>query len=313
MATKQELLKAKQLLQSHAPKGEFLAYINKDEAQVLKNLGGSGRIVEATQIPSYEVEETRQLYDPQLTGSRTALLTSVDKLGAGLAGQLANYQGLDTSQYAPQIAAQNQLQTTSAQNAAGLGSLTGTGAGTGQGSIASYMSPYQQQVIDASLGEFDRNAAIQNTGKRDQAIQSGAYGGAREGVMAAETLRGQGQNRAQLQANLLQQGFENAQGARGADLTAQQGLGTYQQGMGQAQQGFAQAGLDAQQIAAREAQYAPFTQIGLIGQQLAQLTPGTMPISTTTSTPTPVAPVSPLTQFIGGAGATGGILGKLLG
>ena len=259
------------------------------------------------------VEETRQLYDPQLTGSRTALLTSVDKLGAGLAGQLANYKGLDTSQYAPQIAAQDQLQTTAAQNAAGLGSLVGTGAGTGQGSIASYMSPYQQQVIDASLGEFDRNAAIQNTGMRDQAIQSGAFGGAREGVMAAETLRGQGQNRAQLQANLLNQGFENAQAARGADLTAQQGLGTYQQGMGQAQQGFAQAGLDAAQIAAREAQYAPFTQIGLIGQQLAQLTPGTMPISTTTSTPTPVAPVSPLTQFIGGAGAAGGILGKLLG
>jgi len=61
MATKQELLKAKQLLEQHAPKGEFLAYINKDEAKILKNLGGSGRIVEATQIPSYEVTETRHL------------------------------------------------------------------------------------------------------------------------------------------------------------------------------------------------------------------------------------------------------------
>jgi len=259
------------------------------------------------------VEETRQLYDPQLTGSRTALLKSVDSLGAGLASQLRNYKGLDTSKYAPQIAAQDQLQKTAAQNAAGLGSLTGTGAGTGQGSIASYMSPYQQQVIDASLSEFDRNAAIQNTAMRDQSIQSGAFGGARQGIMQAEAMRGNNMNRAQLQSGLLQQGFENAQAARSGDLTAQQGLGTYQQGMGQAQQGFAQAGLDAAQIAAREEQYSPYTQIGLIGQQLSQMTPGTYPISSTTTTPATVAPNSPLQSYIGGAGAVGGILGKLLG
>ena len=313
MVTKKQLAEAKKLLEEHAPKGEFLAYINKDEAQILKNLGGSGRIVEATQIPSFEVEETRQLYDPQLTGSRTALLASVDKLGAGLAGQLRNYTGLDTSKYAPQIAGQTALQKGLAGQAAGLASLTGTGAGTGEGSIASYMSPYQQQVMDASLAEFDRNAAIQNQGLRDQAISRGAYGGGREGVMAAEALRGQGMNRAQLQAQLLNQGFQQAQQARAGDLEAQQGLGTYQQQIGQADQGYQQAILDANQIAAREAQFQPFTQIGLIGQQLSQLTPGTMPISTTTTTPTPAAPVSPLSQFIGGAGAIGGLLGKLTG
>ena len=259
------------------------------------------------------VEETRQLYDPQLTGSRTALLTSVDKLGAGLASQLKNFKGIDPSKYAPKIAAQDSLQTGAATAAAGLGALTGTGAGTGAGSISSYMSPYQQQVINASLAEFDRNALIQNQGLRDSAIQAGAYGSGREGVMQAEALRGQGANRAQLQAQLLAQGFEQAQGARSADLAAQQGLGTYQQQMGQAQQGFEQAKLDAAQMAAREQQYSPFTQIGLIGQQLAQLTPGTMPISTTTTTPTAQAPVSPLSQFIGGAGAIGGLLGKLTG
>jgi hypothetical protein len=46
------------------------------------------------------------------------------------------------------------------------------------------MSPYQQEVIDATLSEFDRNQAIQNTGMRDAAIRSGAYGGASEGIMA---------------------------------------------------------------------------------------------------------------------------------
>ena len=63
-----------------------------------------------------DVTETRQLYDPQLTGSRTALLTSLDKLGAGLGSQLQNYSGLDVSQFAPQIAGQDALQTGAARN-----------------------------------------------------------------------------------------------------------------------------------------------------------------------------------------------------
>ena len=262
-----------------------------------------------------DVTETRQLYDPQLTGSRTALLTSLDKLGAGLGSQLQNYSGLDVSQFAPQIAGQDALQTGAVQAAGGLGSLVGTGAGGAnvQGSIASYMSPYQQQVMDASLAEFDRNAAMQQAGARDDSIRSGAYGGARQGVMQAEALRGSNMDRAQLNAQLLNQGFENAQAARAGDLTAQQGLGTYQQGLGTGQQGYQQALLDATQVANREEQYSPFTQIGLIGQQLSQMTPGTYPTTMTTTTPSSVAPTSPLQSYLGAAGTAGGILGKLLG
>jgi hypothetical protein len=262
-----------------------------------------------------DVTETRQLYDPQLTGSRTALLTSLDKLGAGLGSQLQNYTGLDVSQFAPQIAGQDALQTGAVTAAQGLGSLTGTGAGGAdvQGSIASYMSPYQQQVMDASLSEFDRNAAMQQNAIGDSAISMGAFGGGREGVQRAEMMRGSNMNRASLQAQLLNQGFQQAQQARSGDLAAQQGLGTYQQGLGAGQQGYQQALLDAQQVANREEQYSPFTQIGLIGQQLSQMTPGTYPTTMTTTTPQSVAPTSPLQSYIGGAGAVGGILGKLLG
>ena len=262
-----------------------------------------------------DVTETRQLYDPQLTGSRTALLTSLDKLGAGLGSQLQNYTGLDVSQFAPQIAGQDALQTGAVTAAGGLGSLVGTGAGGAdvQGSIASYMSPYQQQVMDASLAEFDRNAAMDQNKISDSAISMGAFGGGREGVMQAESLSNSRMGRAQLQANLLNQGFQQAQQARSGDLAAQQGLGTYQQGLGQGQQGYQQALLDATQVANREQQYSPFTQIGLIGQQLSQMTPGTYPTTMTTTTPQSVAPTSPLQSYIGGAGAVGGILGKLLG
>ena len=52
------------------------------------------------------------------------------------------------------------------------------------------MSPYQQEVIDTTLAEFDRQQAIADTARRDRAIQAGAYGGGREGVLAAEAARG---------------------------------------------------------------------------------------------------------------------------
>jgi len=301
MATKQELLKAKQLLESHAPKGEFLAYINKDEAQVLKNLGGSGKIVEATQIPSYEVTQTQQLTNPILEASLSGFLEKLNPLGG---------QTIDTSTYAPKVAAQNALQTGAVNAAGGLGSLVGTGAGTGEGSIQSYMSPYQQQVIDASLSEFDRNAAMNQNQISDQAISMGAFGGGREGVMQAEMLRNNQMGRAQLQANLLNQGYQQAQGARSQDLAAQQGLGQYQQALGQGQQGYQQAILDANQIAGREAEFEPFTRLGLVGQQLAQIQPGAFASQTVGYAP-PAAPASPMANFLGGAAGGAGIMGKL--
>ena len=249
------------------------------------------------------VTETRQLVNPTLEGSLTAFLKKLDPLGG---------QAINTASYAPQVAARNTLQTGAETAAAGLGALTGTGAGAADqaGSIASYMSPYQQQVIDASLAEFDRNAAIQQAGLRDAAISRGAYGGGREGVMQAEAMRNNQMNRASLQAQLLNQGFMDARQARGTDLAAQQGLGQYQQALGQAQQGFEQAKLDATQIANREAEFEDFTRLGLVGQQLAQIQPGAFASQTVGYAP-PAAPASPMTNFLTGAAGGAGIMGKL--
>jgi hypothetical protein len=157
---------------------------------------------------------------PVIEGSLTAFLKSIDKLGAGAVP--TGFAGIDPSKYAPTIAAESQLQQDARTAAGGLGSLTGPQA------YQPYMSPYQQQVIDATLSEFDRNQAIQQTAQRDRAIQAGAYGGGREGVMAAESARGSEMNRANLQAQLLAQGFQQAQAAAAQDLAARQGLGQYQ-------------------------------------------------------------------------------------
>lgn len=249
------------------------------------------------------VTETRQLVNPTLEASLTGFLKKLDPLGG---------QAINTAAYAPQVAGQHALQTGAVSDAAGLASLVGTGAGAADqaGSIASYMSPYQQQVIDTSLAEFDRNAAMQQQGLRDSAISMGAYGGGREGVMAAEAMRGSNMNRANLQAQLLAQGFNQAQQARAGDLAAQQGLGTYQQQLGQAQQGFEQAKLDAAQIAGREAEFEDFTRLGLVGQQLAQIQPGAFASQTVGYAP-PAAPASPMTNFLTGAAGGAGIMGKL--
>ena len=120
-------------------------------------------------------------------------------------------QPIDTTKFAPTVATQDPLQTqaatlaesgigayqpfvTAAQQAAtdfGTGitaaqQLTGTGAGTGTGSIASYMSPYQQQVIDTTLAEFDRQRAIQEQNIKSQQAGLGALGSGRAGVQLAE-------------------------------------------------------------------------------------------------------------------------------
>ena len=232
---------------------------------------------------------------PVLEASLTNFLKSIDPLVG---------QKIDTSKFAPQIAAESQLQQDARTAAAGLDSLVGPDA------YKQFMSPYQQEVIDTTLAEFDRQQAIADTARRDRAITAGAFGGGREGVMAAESARGAAANRANLQAQLLAQGFQQAQQAAAADLAARQGLGQYQSALGQQQQAVAQAQRDADQIAAREAEFQPFTQLGLIGQQLAQIQPGAFPTQTVGYAP-PAAPASPMAQFLGGAAGIGGIAGKL--
>ena len=239
---------------------------------------------------------------PILEGSLTAFLKSIDKLGAGAVP--TGFAGIDTSKFAPQVADQVALQKDAATAAAQLGTLVGPDA------YKQFMSPYQQEVIDTTLAEFDRQQAIADTALRDRAIQAGAFGGGREGVMAAEAARGAATNRANLQAQLLAQGFQQAQAAAAQDLAARQGLGTYQSQLGQQQQAYDQAILDANQIAAKEEQFQPFTQIGLIGQQLAQIQPGAFPTQTVgigAAAPT----ASPMSQFLTGAAGIGGIAGKL--
>ena len=257
---------------------------------------------------------------PILEGSLTAFLNEIDKLGKGAVP--STFAGIDTSKFAPSIADESQLQQFARTQAGGLGSLmpmqagetaqqfkdrqaafevakqAGTAGLVGADAYQAFMSPYQQDVIDETLAEFDRNQAIQQTGLRDAAISRGAFGGARQGIQEAEAARGAATARSGLQAQLLAQGFQQAQAAAANQLAAQQGLGQYQQAMGQAGQAQQQAITDAAAAAERESQFQPFTQLGLIGQQLAQIQPGAFPTQTVGYAP-PAAPASPLATALG--------------
>ena len=239
---------------------------------------------------------------PIIEGSLTAFLKSIDKLGAGAVP--TNFAGINTAAYAPTIAAESSLQQQARTAAGGLGSLTGPQA------YQPFMSPYQQEVIDTTMTAYDQNAAMKQTGLRDAAIQSGAYGGGREGVQRALYEQQSDLGRGQLQAQLQAQAFQQAQAAATQDMAAQQGLGTYQQSIGQAGQAQQQAVLDAAAAAEREEQFQPFTQLGLIGQQLAQIQPGAFPTQTVGYAP-PAAAASPLSTAIGTAAGLGSIGSKL--
>jgi len=160
---------------------------------------------------------------------------------------VGDFKGADLSKvYGPQfVAGQDPLQTAAigvATGAQGLGSYApflqtaATQAGqagqfVGPQAYQQFMSPYQRDVIDASLQEFDIQAQKGLGSIAQSAIQSGAFGGGREGVARAEYMSASDRNRAALQAQLLQQGFGQAQQAAGQAFGQQQALAQQQQAL----------------------------------------------------------------------------------
>jgi len=196
--------------------------------------------------------------------------------------------------YSPYLTAAQANVGAAGTAAGGLGALTGPTA------YQPFMSPYQQDVIDASLGEFDKQAAMRQQQLRDDAIGvPGAFGGGREGVQQAEYQLGSDRNRALLQAGLLQQGFGQAQNAAQQAFQNQQAIQQAQLGLGSAQMGLSnfqrsglgadvgalgqlgslrqaqeQARLTADQQAAQTAAYEPYGRLSQYGSGITGLTGG---------------------------------------
>ena len=215
----------------------------------------------------------------------------------------------------PQFVAGPSALTQQAQSlAGGLGSfapfLQTAAASTGPQAYQQFLSPFQQDVIKTTLDEFDVQAQKGIPAIAAQAIGAGAFGGGREGVARAEYQQASDRNRAALQAQLLQQGFGQAQQLAqqqfqnqmglaqaapqlfGQQISALSALGTQQQAQQQAQ-------LSAQQQLAQAQLNRPLELAQQLGQGVTSLISGYPAQFQSSTVPTP----SPLQTALG-AGAT---------
>ena len=302
-----------------------------------------------------------------LTQTQVLPAQFIQDVGLDYATQLtaATAAPLPTQQFAPSVAGQTALQqeaTTRAMSglgayapyltgAAGAGQAPGAapmgleaygGLGTAAGltgpmttaQTTAYMSPYQQAVIDATMGEFDIQSAKGIGALGTAAVGAGAFGGGRHGIAEAEYQSQSDRNRAALYAGLQQQGFGQAQQARQQDLMNQMGISQAQLGLGQYQAGLgattqqlaggdiglagqvgatnqaqAQAIADAQREANRMTLYEPYERLGFFGQGLTGVMGGYPAQYQSQIQPNP----TPLQSALGIGSVLGGIYGNIRG
>ena len=249
----------------------------------------------------------------------------------------------------PQIAGQNVLTQAAQQQAAtqaGLGQLTfdttgavtGAGQGTGVAGYQPYltqagqysgpqayqqfMSPYQQDIIDTTLTEFDQQTAQGVPQLAANAINAGAFGGGRDAIANAQYASDAAMNRAQLQASMLGQGFTQANQLANQGFDQQRQLASLQpslaasgvQQLGAAGTGnlaYQQAILDAQQQQNQLAYNEPLSRIQAFGSGIASQASGS-PITTTNQSMGGAQSVGPLSQALS-AGLSAYGLGSIFG
>jgi len=265
-------------------------------------------------LPGY-LEDTAKDYAKQSTATYSAPIDTSKFTGQQFVAQedplqtsAINLAQQGVGSYSPYLqTAQAGLTTAGGDVGAARTAAGGLGALTGANAYQPFMSPYQQQVIDSSLGEFDRQAQMQQQQIQDASLGvPGAFGGGREGVQQAEYQAGSDRNRQMLHAGMLQQGYGNAQNAAQQAFANQQQIAQGQLGLGQAQmglgreqmnlsnfqraglgqdvatqgqlgslrQGLNQANLTAQQQAHQTAAYEPYGRLAQYGQGITGLTGG---------------------------------------
>ena len=226
-------------------------------------------------VKDYATQATATYSAPINTGTFTGrqFVAGEDPLQT----QAINIASQGVGSYQPFLQAAQTAQQQAAGTVGGLGALTGASA------YQPFMSPYQQQVINTTLAEYDKQSQAGAQQIRDAAVGSGNFGGGREGAMLGQYQSDVLGDRAALQAQLLQQGFGQAQQAagqafgQGAQLAGlQSGLAGQQYGLsnfarqnmgqdvsalgslGALRQGQTQAMLSADQQAAQTAAYEPY-------------------------------------------------------
>ena len=235
-------------------------------------------------IGGYKQEDLSTIMGRKFVAGPGALTTQAEGLASGLGG------------YQPYL-----------QSAQGL---------RGPTAYQAYMSPYQQDIIDTTLAEYDIQAQKGLPGLAANAIGAGAFGGGREGVQRAEYRSTSDRNRAALQAQLLQQGFQQAQNLAAQQFAQQTNLAQLSpqlagqqiaglSTLGGQQQAQQQATLAAQQQLAQRQAYQPLEASQALGQGVTSLIAG-YPGRNIVTESTAASP-SPLATGLGAASTLAGI------
>lgn len=212
------------------------------------------------------------------------------ELGGGLGGFTPYIQqGGQMMQEGLGAARQGQGALAGAQGMYGQGAnLAGQGAGlyglgtqmTGQavdyfrpGAARAFYNPYEDDVVQQTMRDMQESNAQQSMANRDRAVSSGAFGGSRGRLMEQERERSFGRGMMEGIGGLRSRGFE---GARGAAMTAGQGLGQLGGQLGQFGSGLGQLGGQYGQFGSGltgvAGQYGNLGRdIGGLGQQFGQL------------------------------------------
>ena len=288
-------------------------------------------VTQTQALPPQYVQDLQKDYGKQVT-ALTAAPLATDKFAPKVAGQdqaqldaytMATTQGQGIGAFQPYITQAGAYDTAAAGALGTAGGLSGAQAYQG------FMSPYQQDVIDATLSEYDSQSAQGLAGIGQQAAMSGNLGGGREGVMRSQYQNKSDMNRALLQSGLLQQGFTQANQLANQAFGQQMNLGQAQQGLSQNQQMLAgqvpglygqdigtlgsagaiqqaqeQAQLDATREQNRLRAYEPYERLGFQGSGIQTITSGAPGQYQSMVQPNP----TPLQNALGIAGVAGGLM-----
>ena len=196
-------------------------------------------------LPEY-LKDTGKDLARQMTASYSAPLDTSTFMGdqfvAGQDQAQKDAYGLATQgvgSYQPYLTAAQTAAGQAGTTVGGLGALTGPM--TGQ-QLTDYTSPYQGQVIDETLRQYDlsRQGGMQDI--KDAAVGTGNFGGGREGAMLGQYQADTLANRAGIRSGLLQQGYQGALDQRQQNLMNQQSIAKQQLGLGSAQMGLSDFG-----------------------------------------------------------------------
>lgn len=180
----------------------------------------TNQTVTQTSIPEYARPHVERLLGKSEALSNTPYQAYGGERIAGFTPlQQQAFQGVANLAPAQQLGAATQMGS--------LAGLQGLGAGaqyaqqaTSPGAMQAYMSPYTQLALEPQMREAARRSAIEGQQQQAQAVQRGAFGGSRSGLIEAERQRNLGQLQSDIYGRGMQTAFEQARQAQqfGADL-----------------------------------------------------------------------------------------------